>query len=340
MKDLYRRIGLPAQTDDRAAIERALGSAAGGDAGSARAARHVLLDPDRKPVYDRTRAVVMRVGQLRANLGLSRSPNWLASDCSDFDTTAASAVPQLEALRARRQRAPVAKQGLGIGLWIGLGIGAVVLSWCIIAGLLANPYLSGQSSGPTASRGSPTYLPPRTSTTYQQPLPPVDTRADKVRKLVTRRLERAGLEPDAATVDDAVQRLIQGRADDLPSTGVLTRNFYGQGVAPLEIKTRFGSNYYVKVVEWTTKVEVLTAFIRGGQPFETMVPVGSYEIKYAAGQTWYGTVLDFGEGASYSRCDDRFDFTRTFNGYNGYTIELILQRHGNLQTDPISPDDF
>lgn len=109
---------------------------------------------------------------------------------------------------------------------------------------------------------------------------------------------------------------------------------------PLAITTQRGSNYYVKVVDWWTKAEVLSAFVRGGQPFETTVPTGSYEIKYAAGQNWYGPILDFGEGASYSRCDDRFDFTKTYSGYNGYTIELIMQQNGNLETDPISADDF
>jgi len=131
-----------------------------------------------------------------------------------------------------------------------------------------------------------------------------------------------------------------GKAELLPSTSVLTRNFYVQGVTPLEIKTQAGTNYYIKVVDSITKAEILTAFVRGGQPFETMIPVGSYEIKYATGRAWFGSVLDFGEGASYSRCDDRFDFAKSHNEFNGYAIELILQPHGSLQTDPISPSDF
>lgn len=75
-------------------------------------------------------------------------------------------------------------------------------------------------------------------------------------------------------------------------------------------------------------------------PSKTTVPVGSYEIKYATGQEWFGPILDFGESASYARCDDRFDFTQDDDGYTGYTIELILQTDGNLQTDPIPAEDF
>jgi len=158
--------------------------------------------------------------------------------------------------------------------------------------------------------------------------------------MVIQRLKRAGLSTDNVTVGVAVLKIIQGISDTLPPTGVLTRGFKGQGVAPLQVKTQVGANYYIKVVDWTTKSEVLTAFVQGGQPFETTVPVGSYEIKYAAGQAWFGPALDFGESASYSRCDDRFDFAQTTYGYNGFTIELILQRHGNLQTNPISSEDF
>lgn len=339
MKDLYRRIGLPAHTADRAAIERAILAASRTDAEAARAARYILLESSRKEVYDRTRSVVLRVGQLRANLGLARAQNWLASDCSDFNTSSSSRVSQLELLRARLNPDQDERKRRGIARRIALGFGALVLSTCIIGVLLSNK--PNGSGAPTGSRAPSTYpQQPALTPTPTKPALPVETRSDKVRKFVTTRFERAGIAADSATVDAAVQRIVQGQADLLPSTGVLKRSFYGQVVAPLEIKTRAGANYYVKVVDWTSKAEILTAFVRGGQPFETTVPVGSYEIKYAVGQTWFGSVLDFGEGASYSRCDDRFDFTETPGGYNGYTIDLILQQSGNLQTDPISPNDF
>jgi hypothetical protein len=173
-------------------------------------------------------------------------------------------------------------------------------------------------------------------------------RAERINKLVSKRLYPDGIQGKneletrikEKRVQRSVDKLLNNETDPLPPTGILARKYVGEGVAPLEIKTRPGSNYYVKVMAWTTKAEVMTAIIQGGQPFETALPIGSYEIKYAAGQNWYGPVLDFGEGASYSRCDDRFDFTQTYDGYNGYTIELILQRDGNLRTETISADEF
>lgn len=340
MIDLYRRIGLAVQVEDQDVIERVIAVAARSDARSARAARHVLLNRERKAVYDRTRDALVLVGQLRANLGLSRSPNWLISDCSDFDPMTASATSQLGAFRDRLQRPTTDRRGTGAGKFAGVGVGIVLLCGCIIAGYFDTQATENRRRRTTPSKVPSQHTPPRASPPNNNAVRPVEPREEKIRRLVAKRFDRAGLAPDAAMVEVAVRKLSELKADPLPLTGVLARNFVGDGVAPLEIKTHPGRNYYIKVVNWTTKSEVMTAFINGGEPFETTVPVGSYEIKYASGAAWYGRILDFGESASYSRCDDRFDFSRTLSGYNGYTIELILQQNGNLETDPISADDF
>jgi hypothetical protein len=83
-------------------------------------------------------------------------------------------------------------------------------------------------------------------------------------------------------------------------------------------------------------------FIRDGKTLEILVPVGSYELRYCAGSTWYGPVHRFGPHPDTlcSRAEERFDFARTPDGYNGYTVELILQLHGNLQTKAIPFDRF
>lgn len=346
VKDLYRRIGLPASTDDRSIIERALMAASNTDAASVRAARHILLDPARKEVYDRTRLVLVRIGQLRSNLGLSGSPNGVATDCGDFDVAPSSTVSQLEALREHHRASEPLTDPLGpsgITQWVGMGVGAVILLSCVIGGVLVNE----TSPPPRTSAHSPAapvatwYVPPQPGVpTHIELQPLVQRRAEKIRERAMTRIERAGQVPDSTMVEAAVQKLLLEQADPLPATGVISANFKGKGVAPLSIKTQSGTHYYVKVYDWNTKAEILAAFVRGGEPFETTVPVGSYEIKYAAGQSWYGPILDFGESAAYSRCDDRFDFTETFSGYNGFTIELIMQQFGNLETDPIAAEDF
>lgn len=363
MRDLYKTIGIAGPTADTDAIRRALGSLQEQTA-STRAAQAILLNPTRKRVYDRSHTVLCRIGQLRANLGLSRAPHWLASDYADFDAPPSGERSQLDALRRRvgaAQPPSSAGQTQGYG-WLATLTVVLFLLLGIIVIVLDKPetnlpdnrysprprsqkdYSVPQAAVPSPKKPIPSndrYSPTlRSATEHSPPQPPVPTREEHIRSLVQKRVGRAGRTADLSSIEPLVKKLVENRADPLPTTGILTRGFFGAGTAPLGIKTRTGSNYFVKLVDWTSKREMLTVFIRGGEPFETKVPIGSYEIKYAVGESWYGLILDFGEGASYSRCVQRFDFTDTAYGYTGYTIELILQVHGNLQVNSIAPEEF
>ncbi len=121
--------------------------------------------------------------------------------------------------------------------------------------------------------------------------------------------------------------------------GVVSKSFT-TGVAPLEIKTQFGKNYYVKVVNTRNNQVALTAYIIGGRSFEVLMPLGGYEIRYAAGDTWYGAQHYFGPKTSYSKANQEFKFTDDGYQYSGYTVELIMQTHGNLRTVNIDETDF
>lgn len=339
MKDLYRRIGLDYATTDLAAIERAIGVTSILVPSDAHAARHVLLNPQRKPTYDRTRSTLIIIGHLRQQYRLTQTQNWTKSDCTDFDRLIVESPRPLDPPEStahlnssgRPDKTPIAITVLAIAFFL--------LIFIVVGASGSKNKNSHTSSGrlPTDSVRDTPLTTQGTATLPQRTKP----HESKVRTFVLRRYTAAGLAGDSASIETAVRRILDELPDETPATGVLRRAFlHSSGVAPLEIKTSYGQNFYIKVVDWSTKQTVLTAFIRGGAPFETKLPVGSYEIRYASGQSWYGSVLDFGPNASYSRCDDRFDFASTYDGYTGYTIELILQRNGNLVTDPLSADDF
>ncbi len=112
-----------------------------------------------------------------------------------------------------------------------------------------------------------------------------------------------------------------------------------QGLAPLGIKTSPGYGYFIKLVNQYGQTE-MTIFVWGGQYFETLVPLGRYEMKYASGKTWYGAQHLFGPDTAYSKAETLFYFTQTAHGYNGYTVELIRQAGGNLPTKNINPSAF
>jgi hypothetical protein len=151
--------------------------------------------------------------------------------------------------------------------------------------------------------------------------------------------------PDEQTVINAATRLRLKQAYPLPVTGVLARTDDWKSVAfgnnspnysPIEIKTPRNGNYFIKIISWSSNEPVVLAFIRGGETFETYIPVGSYDIRYAKGEDWYGTTLQFGPNASYARCDEIMFFSSQY----GHSIELIQQVGGNLETENLSEDDF
>ena len=122
-------------------------------------------------------------------------------------------------------------------------------------------------------------------------------------------------------------------------TGVVS--FTGEhAIAPLKIKTARGYNYFVRIVSATTESRVMEVYIIGGDKFNGKLPLGSYEIRYASGETWYGPTLLFGPTTAYSKANRIFNFVQTGNRVKGYTIELIRQPGGNLRTSSISANDF
>lgn len=124
------------------------------------------------------------------------------------------------------------------------------------------------------------------------------------------------------------------------ATGLIEYSGQGRRVAPLEIKVPYGIGHYVKLVNTRTGKSEVTAFIQGGDKLSLDMPLGAYELRYAMGTTWYGEEHLFGPTTGYARSAEHFYFTADADGYSGYTVELIKQLNGNLETDPISAADF
>lgn len=125
------------------------------------------------------------------------------------------------------------------------------------------------------------------------------------------------------------------------SQGVYRRYTNREAVAPFRIVTSPGNeSYFVKLVEAGSGSQVMAMFIRGGQTFETQVPLGTFRVKYATGATWYGEQYLFGPTTHYSEADKTFEFARSGNQISGYTVELIKQRSGNLHTKSIGAGQF
>ena len=101
-----------------------------------------------------------------------------------------------------------------------------------------------------------------------------------------------------------------------PGHGTVTTLVAGPFVAPLTISTSPGGYYYIKLVPIGSKSPAVILYLHGGRSHRTLVPLGTYELKYATGSTWYGSTDYFGPATVYSRADSSFHFTQTAAGYS------------------------
>jgi len=131
----------------------------------------------------------------------------------------------------------------------------------------------------------------------------------------------------------------------LPNQGALKlgdRAVLDNGVtAPLEITTRpSDGNYVMKVVDWNTGEFVAMYFINQGGTLSIELPLGSYKLKFARGEKWYGMEFLFGPGTGYSYIPDKMVFYLSGDYATGHRIELIPQVGGNLDTRRMSAEEW
>lgn len=128
--------------------------------------------------------------------------------------------------------------------------------------------------------------------------------------------------------------------EPVPTNGFVRTFTLAERVAPFEIKAGYGSHYLLKMVDAYTKKPVLTVFVRSGMTAHIDVPLGTYEVRYAAGDIWYGEQYRFGPETAYSKADTTFSFQVIGSQVRGFTITLYRVPSGNLHTSRIRPEEF
>jgi len=145
------------------------------------------------------------------------------------------------------------------------------------------------------------------------------------------------------TLDDLADLVVPEVPQRAPLTGgggaVLTAL---PRVAPLKIETSRGADYFVKIIDVPSGQAIMSFYIRGGEPWETYVPLGTYRVRYASGkrEQWQGINTLFGKHTVTSEADRDLAFYEEADGISGYTIRLVLQSGGNLRTRRIPTNRF
>ena len=190
---------------------------------------------------------------------------------------------------------------------------------------------------------------PRVSVTHSPnltpaPQPPLPTLSGRVSAI-----------PPPSRVDTIPQRSVPPLPAQLElkrvliNTGII-RKKKGPAIAPLKIEAGSLSNYAIKLVNVQSGSEELFIYLSSGQTFETVVPIGTYRVKVATGDAWYGETLLFGPSTSYFQLrrkrpnsDEEIEtlaFSRSGNRVLGHSIILRGVVDGNLEQQRITANDF
>ena len=239
--------------------------------------------------------------------------------------------------------------------------GLAVFGWCVFALILLVGLIALLGSGQSRA---PSYVTPSANTsTDNSTNAPTSTTAAQDTELrqdpdgsysiptnsLTEGAQRAiaSLKSRGIPIDaDSVAAEIAREKDDAepalptPSNGETLTYTNRERVAPFEIKSTRGSNYLVKLTDAGSGALVLTVFVRGGETVNVDVPLGTFIVKYASGDSWYGYDHLFGENTAYSKASTDFTFDQSGSEVNGYTITLYEVPYGNLQTERIKPNEF
>ena len=109
------------------------------------------------------------------------------------------------------------------------------------------------------------------------------------------------------------------------------------------VETREGSNFYIYMKDVNGKND-LSFYVVGGKTVTKKIPLGTYQLYYCSGETWYGLTHKFGDTTVASKSDDLFTFSSSTSGnyiyYDSWTVTLYRVQNGNLSTERIDMLDF
>jgi hypothetical protein len=155
----------------------------------------------------------------------------------------------------------------------------------------------------------------------------------------------AAASPSPSAVNQPASLPSDLRPTKSPPTSTIERSRRRNAIAPFAVETESGTYYLIKLVR-VDGMDSILIFVRGGETYSTKVPLGSYNIRAAAGSIWYGRKDFFGPSTHFFRMRNKDGKNPTFNFYRqgnkvfGMTVSLMKVIEGNMEEETISRDEF
>lgn len=333
MKNLYQDLGLRDAEKNSRVLEDAV--ARSKDLKSKFIGRFILLNPRRKTVYDRNLHVLKTIARLRDAVSVKPSFDWARLHQGEFDSSAKVG-----------HNSSIVRPLLLFICFVFVGI-VIYASYVFDRDTdSVDSAVPAASASDLSDAGKDSVV--GASAEFRADQPYIDNATSKqLPSLVGDDLTNSPMTWDellkgtGITSESSIapSNLIM---QPLPQNGAVVRYSSAEPIAPFSVSTRRGDgNFFVKLADTRSpKKAIVTVFIRDGMTAEIDVPLGTYELKYATGTSWYGAKDLFGSSTRYAKADETFTFRTEGNRVSGYSVELHLQANGNLETDPISADEF
>ena len=139
---------------------------------------------------------------------------------------------------------------------------------------------------------------------------------------------------------DALNRVITNMR---PQNGAVFGGNRGGGYGKIVVNNG-DSDVLVKLEDTTNPALFIVFYVRAGETAKLSIVDGSYHLKYASGETWYGMDAKFGEDTVYNQADTELVFTTTYEGgyvnYVQHEITLYQVLGGNMSTTDIDGAEF
>lgn len=119
-----------------------------------------------------------------------------------------------------------------------------------------------------------------------------------------------------------------------PEHGWCQIAFEARPSIPWHIETDSGQDYLLTLLDAQTHETVLTLFLKGGQPYESMVPEGAFELRLTSGTRWFGLRQGFGVGASVIQSPQVFRIKAQTDGASIWN--LVIHPSG-CEVPPVAP---
>ena len=101
---------------------------------------------------------------------------------------------------------------------------------------------------------------------------------------------------------------------------------------------------FIKLVNTKDAKSAISFYVRAHGKTTVHVKNGTYEVRYATGEKWFGSKELFGSGTRYKIFDDKFSFTTKNNGryinYTTWSVTLYSVAGGTGSTSTIPEDRF